>query len=151
MKELSQKQRATLQKLLDERAAVIQQTMQEQVERLRAITDPELTTAAGDKVDQAEIARARDDENAAVDRERLELNEIEAAQRRVDEGEAGVCVDCDEAIAFQRLLARPTATRCINCQSIAEHPSRLALGKPWEPGMFSGDDAATSVNNRRVS
>ena len=148
MNELTAKQLATLRKLLNERAAAIAQTMQDQVDRLRAITDPELTSAVGDMADQAEIARSREDEHAAVDRETAELRDIEAARQRIDDGDAGICIDCDEAIAFKRLLARPTATRCINCQSVAEHPSRLALGKPWAAGAVGND---TPETNRRTS
>jgi len=48
------------------------------------------------------------------------LNHIELALHRIGAGEYGVCVRCEEPIAFARLQAQPTATLCINCQSAAE-------------------------------
>ena len=50
------------------------------------------------------------------DRHIRHIREIELARQRISEGSYGVCVDCDEAIAFERLRARPTAKRCIFCQ-----------------------------------
>ena len=45
-----------------------------------------------------------------------EMRDIEAAQIRLDRDEYGVCVDCTEAIAIERLRAYPTAKRCLPCQ-----------------------------------
>jgi RNA polymerase-binding transcription factor DksA len=49
-----------------------------------------------------------------------ELRDIEEAQRRIREGEYGECEQCLAAIGFERLLAYPTATRCITCQTQKE-------------------------------
>lgn len=46
---------------------------------------------------------------------RRELREIDAALERVDAGTYGVCDNCGAAIPGDRLLARPTATRCVRC------------------------------------
>lgn len=40
---------------------------------------------------------------------------IEAALRRIDEGEYGYCTECGEEIATKRLEADPAAVCCINC------------------------------------
>ena len=50
------------------------------------------------------------------DRHIRQIREIELARQRISEGVYGVCVDCDEEIALDRLRARPTAKRCIYCQ-----------------------------------
>ena len=49
-----------------------------------------------------------------------ELNDVDAALARMRAGSYGVCIDCGEAIAPARLLAYPTATRCIECQQTFE-------------------------------
>lgn len=49
-----------------------------------------------------------------------EMREIEAARKRMKQGEYGICVDCDEAIKFERLLAYPMALRCVQCQQAHE-------------------------------
>lgn len=53
-------------------------------------------------------------------RRTLELNRIEAALRRLDEGEFGDCGHCGEPIAIGRLEADPTATLCVACAEAAE-------------------------------
>lgn len=45
-----------------------------------------------------------------------DLRDITAARRRLAAGMYGVCVECGEAIGYERLLAYPTAKRCIECQ-----------------------------------
>ncbi len=43
------------------------------------------------------------------------LAEIARARTRRDAGAYGVCLDCGEAIAAERLAVRPTAERCRDC------------------------------------
>lgn len=57
---------------------------------------------------------------ATEDRRRAEARRIEAAIRRIDEGEYGDCVSCGEPIAPQRLAADPVTPTCIDCASGAE-------------------------------
>jgi len=53
-------------------------------------------------------------------RERHELDEIDAAQRRLEAGVFGVCEGCHRAIPLARLWAVPTARRCATCQAREE-------------------------------
>jgi DnaK suppressor protein len=53
-------------------------------------------------------------------RHRQELGEVAAALRRFDSGTYGDCAMCDEPIVLRRLLARPAAARCADCQRIYE-------------------------------
>lgn len=53
-----------------------------------------------------------------------ELGEYDAALRRIELGTFGKCVDCAEPIDPARLRARPTASRCLHCQSRWEMRSR---------------------------
>ncbi|MBZ0105021.1 MAG: TraR/DksA family transcriptional regulator [Sulfuricella denitrificans] len=62
----------------------------------------------------ADIAAAR------VDRQVNEMRAIESARKQIREGVYGVCGDCGEDIRFERLLACPTAIRCVNCQQTYE-------------------------------
>jgi RNA polymerase-binding protein DksA len=49
-----------------------------------------------------------------------DLKDLEMALERIDSGEYGICIDCDEPIARARLDAYPMAKRCIKCQSLRE-------------------------------
>ncbi len=44
-----------------------------------------------------------------------EIRKIEAALRRIEDGEYGYCVECGEEIAGRRLEIDPAASHCINC------------------------------------
>lgn len=44
-----------------------------------------------------------------------EAEQIMAALARIEAGTYGVCDNCGADIAPARLIAQPTATRCINC------------------------------------
>ena len=55
-----------------------------------------------------------------------ELANVDAALARLRDDSYGVCIDCGDPIAPARLLAYPTATRCIECQETHEaRPGRV--------------------------
>jgi DnaK suppressor protein len=51
-------------------------------------------------------------------RRRNELTRIEAALLRVESGDYGYCVNCDEEISSQRLKLDPSAPLCIDCANV---------------------------------
>lgn len=54
-------------------------------------------------------------------RRQLRLGAIEAALRRIDAGDFGLCLACEEPFDPRRLAADPTLALCIRCASRAEH------------------------------
>lgn len=54
---------------------------------------------------------------ATRQRREIELQRIAAALLRIESGDYGYCVECDEAIAAARLEIDPAAPLCINCAS----------------------------------
>ncbi len=69
-----------------------------------------------------------DDERelALLKRSQLELDDVNAALRKLDSGRYGECESCGEAIALARLQALPRARLCLECQRAAEHRPRTA-------------------------
>jgi len=53
-------------------------------------------------------------------RRKLQLQKIKAALQRLDDGEFGYCLSCDEPINENRLNIEPCATLCIDCASAQE-------------------------------
>ena len=53
-------------------------------------------------------------------RRKLALRRIAAALVRLDDGEFGYCLRCDQNIAQERLHVDPAATLCIDCARRAE-------------------------------
>lgn len=54
------------------------------------------------------------------DREKFLLAKIADALERLDLGSIDECEECAEPISFQRLMARPVTTLCIDCKSERE-------------------------------
>lgn len=48
-------------------------------------------------------------------RRETEIKRIDAALKRMDEGDYGYCVNCGEEIAVRRLELDPAAATCIDC------------------------------------
>ncbi len=52
----------------------------------------------------------------ATERQRMaEITRIDAALKRIEEGEYGYCLECGEEIGDKRLAIDPAAARCIKC------------------------------------
>lgn len=54
------------------------------------------------------------------DRERKLIKKINEAMESIDEDDYGYCETCGIEIGIRRLEARPTATMCIDCKTLAE-------------------------------
>lgn len=54
------------------------------------------------------------------DRERKLIKKIDEMIAKIDSGEYGYCDSCGVEIGLRRLLARPTATLCIDCKTLEE-------------------------------
>ena len=65
----------------------------------------------------ATIAFERQHVAALMADARGQLDQIDRALARVDDGSYGICTSCGRPIAPARLAARPTATTCIDCAS----------------------------------
>lgn len=73
-----------------------------------------------DPVDRASLEEEFSLELRTRDRERKLLKKIEEALQRINESNYGYCDDCGAEIGVNRLEARPTATQCIECKTVAE-------------------------------
>lgn len=56
----------------------------------------------------------------ARDRERKLIRKIDSTLKAIEEGDYGYCEECGVEIGIRRLEARPTATLCIDCKTLAE-------------------------------
>jgi RNA polymerase-binding protein DksA len=74
-----------------------------------------------DRKDEAAQRQATELGGAQEQRDRDEMNQVEAALHRLDAGTYGDCADCGEPIPMQRLLVQPAAERCAPCQATHEH------------------------------
>jgi len=99
--------------------------LREQLESIAATGDE---SAAVVELDQSKVGRlsrmdamqAQAMAQASGQRRISQLKEIEAALKRIDDGDYGICQDCDEPINPRRLEVDPTARLCIDCATKAE-------------------------------
>ncbi|MDO4249905.1 MAG: RNA polymerase-binding protein DksA [Moraxella sp.] len=54
------------------------------------------------------------------DRERKLVRKIDKSLADIESGDYGYCETCGVEIGLRRLEARPTATQCIDCKTLAE-------------------------------
>jgi len=62
------------------------------------------------------------------DRERKLIKKIDSTIERLEQEDYGFCDACGVEIGIKRLEARPTATLCIDCKTLAEIKERQELG-----------------------
>lgn len=60
---------------------------------------------------------------ALADIRQQELIQMEEAERKLREGDYGLCEDCGEEIAEDRLALLPFASCCVACQTLREGPA----------------------------
>ena len=79
-----------------------------------------LNNEPGDSGDESMANALADFNVAALDHHIRDVRDIEATFQRIKEGTFGVCIDCGDDIAFNRLQAYPAAKRCLACQEKRE-------------------------------
>ncbi len=57
-------------------------------------------------------------------REKVFLDKIDKALRKIEDGSFGTCEECGEEISVKRLEARPETTLCIRCKEDQERMER---------------------------
>ncbi len=107
-------------KLLDWKESILRESRgtlaQLQAEPLR---EPDVTDRASSETDWSIELRTRD-------RQRKLISKIDAAIRRIDEGEYGYCEITGEPISLARLEARPIATMTVEAQERHERHERVS-------------------------
>jgi DnaK suppressor protein len=108
------------QKLYDWKDAILRESLgtlsQLQIDSLR---EPDLNDRASSETDWSIELRTRD-------RQRKLVSKIDAALRRLEEGEYGYCEVTGEPISLQRLEARPIATMTVEAQERHERNEKVS-------------------------
>ena len=109
------KVKAFRDKLLGRRESLVGQV--QQAERYSRERDSEATQ---DPADMAANAYTKDLLVSMSDNDRRLLNLIDEALVRIEAGEYGKCVRCEELVPEKRLDAVPWARHCVRCQDLHE-------------------------------
>ena len=109
MANFTEDQLIQLKTALEKRYLALKDEVNNELSRARATRDPEQDVYADNSPD--------DLDTALIDRQINEMRELEMSMEYLNELEFGDCIDCGGEIGFERLLAQPSAQRCIECQS----------------------------------
>lgn len=83
------------------------------------------TTVVPDPADRATIEEEHALELRTRDRERKLLKKVQAAIKRIDDGDYGYCEETGDPIGVSRLMARPTATLSLEAQQRRELKQKM--------------------------
>lgn len=124
---LSKRDLDTLSAALRQRREQVGSVVQDRLHRHGLVEheDASLPNRREETDDDAAADTAARMDIVAVAREAEELAVIEGALKRLSEGDYGVCAECGEPIARERLFANPAATRCAECQQFVERRARI--------------------------
>lgn len=75
-----------------------------------------LSAGDGGSADEEVVSQIHSSVTDILSHLRREIREIEEAFERLRQGRYGLCSECGQPIAANRLKAMPTARRCMSCQ-----------------------------------
>ena len=103
-------------------------TRKEQIEKNLSGVHEEITELQSQELnDEGDHAAANSDslvESAIISQQQQELQEINNALAKIENGEYGICEMCEDPIGFQRLKVKPHAVYCIDCREIVEKSNK---------------------------
>ena len=90
------------------------------VEMLRSSSDGE-----PDPLDRATVEYCRNGMYRIRSRESRLIKKIKSSLKAIEDGNYGICQDCEEPISLARLMARPVTSYCITCKNRREAYERV--------------------------
>jgi DnaK suppressor protein len=97
------------------------------VKKAKQTLEEDMTLDANDLPDEMDLASSEYLQSFTFrlrGREKVFLDKIEKALRKIAEGSFGFCEECGEEISIMRLEARPETTLCIRCKDDQERVER---------------------------
>ncbi|HLK65221.1 MAG TPA: TraR/DksA family transcriptional regulator [Bryobacteraceae bacterium] len=73
---------------------------------------------SNEQIETVQLAGQREFAARTLERDAKSLMQVGAALERIEDGEFGICLDCEEPISDKRLAAVPWAAYCLHCQEI---------------------------------
>ena len=113
---LTDKQVSELKQLLEQRLQALLETVRQELAQSDNERYIQLAGRVHDPGDESVADLLTDINLAVIDLHINEIRDIEQALLRIGTYSYGICQNCDGEIAYERLLAYPTAARCTRCQ-----------------------------------
>jgi len=85
---------------------------------------------SNEQIETVQLAGQREFAARVLERETRILMEIGAALKRIDNGDFGICLECEEPISPKRLAALPWAGYCLHCQELRDSQEAIEFVVP---------------------
>lgn len=101
---------------------------------------------APDELDEVQQASGQALALAAIERRAALLSQVRLALQRLEQGEYGKCLRCNQRIGSRRLKAVPWASLCLTCQGHAEAEQQETppTARPAAPARTNGGTPSLS-------
>jgi RNA polymerase-binding protein DksA len=120
MSKLQPQQLARISRILEDRQKLLEEDVRNERNNQAEDNYMQIASEVADPGDSSFAHLSVDLGNASVTRDVNELNAIQRAQSRIEDGTYGECLECGYQIPLERLEAQPIAERCAPCQNIYE-------------------------------
>ena len=117
MSELSNEKIQTFRNALLENRKILMTAIESENESSKTV---ELDQSKVGRLSRMDALQGQDMTKETKSRHEEGLRNISSALSRIDSGDYGYCLTCDELISVARLEVDPAATLCINCANLAE-------------------------------
>jgi len=91
-------------------------TMQHEIDELKEKTKPITPDCSLGRLTRQEMIQEQQVNEHAMHEAEIRVNKLKYALQRVDKEGYGVCAECEEEIAFARLMLLPESTHCVACK-----------------------------------
>lgn len=116
-----------MEPLTPEQLALLKTMLERRIEALSRVEQPQqdasdlpVDEVETSPLDRATVRLLNDLSREAAGHHSAEMRQLRQALARFEDGTYGFCEECGQPIGASRLLARPEARLCIDCQTRAE-------------------------------
>ena len=85
---------------------------------------------SNEQIEMVQLAGEREFAVRALEHQSRSLTDINSALERIDSGEFGICLECEEPISPKRLAAVPWAAYCLHCQEKRDAEASAEVREP---------------------
>ena len=85
---------------------------------------------SNEQIEKVQLAGEREFAVRALEHQSKSLMQINGALERIEDGEFGICLECEEPISPKRLAAVPWAAYCLHCQELQDAQQTADQAEP---------------------
>jgi DnaK suppressor protein len=103
---------------LRERIETDLQALESEIEALEAACEPIAPDCSLGRLTRLEAMQEQQVSRHMLKESNIRRNKLRYALGKIDAPEYGICIECEEAIPFERLLLMPETSKCVVCAQL---------------------------------